>query len=47
MGRKYQGDALYWRRLRNGKYTWKKAEVVPQVTSSGTIRLIVHVEEEE
>ncbi len=27
MGRKYQGPALYWRILRDGKYTWKKATV--------------------
>ncbi len=25
MGRKYKGPRLYWRILRNGKYTWKKA----------------------
>ncbi len=25
MGRKYQGPALYWRILVDGKYTWKKA----------------------
>ncbi len=27
MGRKYKGPTLYWRILRNGKYTWVKATV--------------------
>ncbi len=31
MGRKYQGPALYWRILRNGKYTWKKAVIHKEI----------------
>lgn len=51
MGRNYQGDTLYWRRLRNGKYTWKKATVVHAMNHLGELELIVNVgqaiEEEE
>ncbi len=32
MGRKYQGPTLYWRILRDGKYTWKKATVTGWTT---------------
>lgn len=43
MGRNYQGDTLYWRRLRNGKYTWKKAVVWKVINSRGELELIVNV----
>lgn len=51
MGRKYQGDKLYWRMLRNGKYTWKKANPVMALNHLGELELVVNVrqarEEEE
>ncbi len=44
MGRKYQGDKLYWRRLVNGKYTWKRADVVvTHLTRDGRVRMCVDV----
>lgn len=52
MGRKYQGDKLYWRRLVDGKYTWKKAEVVYAINHLGHLQAVVDIrqtmrEEEE
>ena len=48
MGRKYQGDTLYWRKLRNGKYTWKKATPVrPYINDDGRVFLVTPVSEEE
>ena len=48
---RYQGDKLYWRRLVNGKYTWKKADVkVTHLDRNGRVNLTVVVprrEEEE
>lgn len=48
---RYKGDRLYWRRLVNGRYTWKKADVaVTHLTRDGRVQLTVTVprrEEEE
>jgi len=43
MGRKYQGDTLYWRILRDGKYSWKKADFIPAMNHLGEIELVVRM----
>ncbi len=43
MGRKYQGDTLYWRILRNGKYTWKKADSMAFIRHDGSVGIFVEL----
>lgn len=45
MGRKYLGHTLYWRKLIDGKYTWKKAEARPYINDDGWKFLAVIIDD--